>query len=74
MARHPSFWFVGQLSHIMFDPYIFSHLLGCVFRRSEPLETITLDPLGYEPGLVIRPKLTFPEVLAVGLGVEVHSL
>lgn len=55
----------------MLYTYIFS---GSLLRRRQPLQTGVPNMLGYEPGLVIRPKLDFLEPLPISLWVYIKSL
>lgn len=59
---------------MVFYTYVFGYLLGCTFQRSKSFEAYTLNSLGYQPGLVVRHKLNFPESFSIGLMVEVEGL
>lgn len=53
----------------MLDTNGFGDFLGCMLGRPQPLKTGVLDPLADEPGVVVWPKLNFPEVPLLGLQV-----
>lgn len=44
---HPPLRFERKQGHIMFNTYVFSHLLGRAFGRSESIETNVLNLLGW---------------------------
>lgn len=58
----------------MLDAHIFGHHLCRPFRGPQPLKASILDPLGNEPGLVISPKLNFPESPLIRLRIQVKGL